>query len=299
MWERFRNPFFPYFNDFFRSEYWEPRGAFDTKFHPTTPAGWLTLPFGLAERNRLTSEADLRDPRLALLLMFSALLVASLVRQSRAAGEHLTTTLRRAMPPSVRLLVVFAAASYLVWLVAFTIYRYAIPLELAASLLLVLAMRAVFSGAARRDALVLGASALIVALTVPPYWGRSRVHGGPYVDVSVPPIPPDSLVLTMTGQPFGYVAPFLPSGVRVIAPSSNFTGPQFDNRLQREMAALIAGHRGPMYALRYQNSADPGEDAAMAAYGLRRADEECQRIRSNLEANRPLGLCPLYRLPGQ
>src|SRR5437899_3507133 len=144
LWERFRNPFFPYFNDFFRSEYWELRPVFDTKFHPTTLAGWLTLPFGLAERNRLASEADLRDPRLAVLVMFSAVLAVSLVRQSRGARERFATALRRAMPPSVRLLAVFAGTSYLVWLFAFTIYRYAIPLELTASLLLVLAMRAAF-----------------------------------------------------------------------------------------------------------------------------------------------------------
>ena len=64
------------------------------------------------------------------------------------------------------------------WLVTFTIYRYAIPLELTASLLLVLAMRAAFAGAARRDVLIATASVLIVAVTVPPYWGRSRVHAG-------------------------------------------------------------------------------------------------------------------------
>jgi hypothetical protein len=199
----------------------------------------------------------------------------------------------------VRLLTVFAAAAYVVWLVAFTIYRYAIPLELTASLLLVLAMRAAFVGAARRDVLIAIASVLIVATTVPPYWGRSRVHAGAYIDVAAPAIAADSLVLTMTGQPLAYVIPFLPSGVRVIAPASNFTDPRFDNRLQRDMATLIAEHRGPMYALRYLGAMDAGEEATMAAYGLRRDDEGCRRIQSNLEANRTLGLCPLHRLrPG-
>jgi hypothetical protein len=62
-------------------------------------------------------------------------------------------------------------------------------------------------GAAR---LLIGiASVLIVAVTVPPYWGRSRVLRGLYrcrhaLDR------PDSLVLAMTGQPLAYVIPFLP-----------------------------------------------------------------------------------------
>jgi hypothetical protein len=295
LWERFRNPFFPYFNGLFLSEYWEPRSFFDAKFHPKTLLGWITLPFGLAERNRLASEGDLRDPRLALLCVFALVLAASLLREARASGERFATALRRAMPPSVRVLAVFAGISYIVWLAVFTIYRYAIPLEVTASLLLVLAMRSAFAGAARRDVLVATMALLAVAVTAPPHWGRSRVHAGLYFDVSVPAIPPDSLLLTMTGQPFGYLVPFLPAGVRVIAPFSNFTSPLQDNRMQREMAALIAAQLGPLFAIRYLDTTDVMEEVTMAAYGLRRDDDGCQRIRSNLEGDRPLGVCPLYR----
>ena len=115
------------------------------------------------------------------------------------------------------------------------------------------------------------------------------------VSVTAPPIPADSLVMTMTGQPFGYLVPFLDPGARVIAPASNFTGPGYDNRLQREMVALIGAHTGPMYAIRYLGSNDAREEATMAAYHLRRDDVGCRPIRSNLEADRIVGLCPLYR----
>ncbi len=299
LWERFRNPFFPYFNGLFQSEYWEPRSFFDAKFRPPTLGRWLMLPFGLAGRNRLASEADLRDPRLALLCVVAVLVAVSAARRSRVAGEALAASLRRNVPRSMRLLAAFAGVSYVCWLLAFTIYRYAIPLELVASLLLVVALRSALAGIPRRDALVAAAALLIVAATVPPYWGRSHLHAGRYIDVTVPAISRDSLVLMMTGEPFGYVVPFIESGARVIAPSSNFTGPAYDNRLQREMAALIAGQRGPMYAIRYLDRVDAGEEATMAAYGLRRADDECRRIRSNLEGTRPLGLCRLLRVEQQ
>jgi len=296
LWERFGNPFFPYFNGIFRSEYWEPVSFFDAKFRPPTFMRGLTLPFGLVERNRLVSEADLRDPRFALLSVFSFVLAVSLWREARAAGGRYAAALQRAMPPSIRLLAVFAAVSYAIWLLTFATYRYVIPLELTAGLLLVLAMRAAFAGAARRDVLIATASVLIVAVTVPPYWGRSRVHAGPYLDVAAPPIPADSLVLTMTGQPLAYLIPFLEPRARFIAPASNFTDPRFGNRLQSEMAVLIATHRGAIYALRYLGASDATEEAAMAAYGLRRSDEDCRQIRSNVEANRTVGLCPLHRL---
>jgi hypothetical protein len=299
LWERFRNPFFPYFNGLFQSEYWEPRSFFDTKFRPPTFVRWLTLPFGLAGRNRLASEAELRDPRLALLGVVAVFFAVSLVRQSRVAGETVLRSFRRRMPPILRLLAVFAGASYVAWLLTFTIYRYAIPLELVASLLLVVALRSMLAGFARRDALLAAVSLLIVAATVMPYWGRARLHAGRYIEVTVPPIAGDSLVLMMTGEPFGYIVPFIESGARVIAPSSNFTGPAYGNRLQREMAALIAGQQGPMYAIRYLDRVDAGEEATMAAYGLRRADDECRTIRSNLEGTRPLGLCRLLRVGRQ
>src|SRR4030095_17145423 len=95
-----------------------------------------------------------------------------------------------------------------------------------------------------------------------------------------------SVVLPMTAQPLAYIIPFLPPGVRVIAPASNFTNPRFDNRLQRDMETLIATHRGPLYALRYLGAVDAGDAAAMAAYGLRREDEGCRPIPSNPHTHR-------------
>ena len=196
------------------------------------------------------------------------------------------------MPPSLRLLVVFAAVAYVTWLVAFTIYRYAIPLELTASLLLVLAMRAAFAGARRRDVLIGLASVLIVAVTVPPYWGRARVHAGRYIDVKVPAVAADSLVLIMSGEPFGYIVPFIESGARVIRTGEQHRRSRLRQPFAARMDALIAGQQGPMYAIRYLDVIDAREEATMAAYGLRRVDEGCRRIESNLEGNRPLGLCP-------
>jgi len=296
LWERFGNPLFPYFNELFRSEYWDAHAFFDTRFRPTALAHWITLPFALAERNRLASEADLRDPRLALLIVFAVVLAVARAREARATGGRVAASLFGAIPPSIRFLAVFATASYVAWLVAFTVYRYVIPLELVASLLLVLAMHAAFVGAVRRDVLIGIATLAIVAVTIPPYWGRARLHAGQYFEVSVPPMAANSLVLMMTGQPFGYLVPFIESGPRVIAPASNFTGPWHDNRLQREMAALIVHAPGPIYSIRYLDAIDAPEEATMIAYGLQRRDNECRPIRSNLET-RPIGLCPLVRQP--
>ena len=293
LWERFGNPFFPYFNDLFRSEYWEPVAFRDPAFRPKKLNHWLTLPFKLAERNRLVGEAEMRDPRLAVLIVVATALLVSLVAQARRERRPLAALVRERMPASVGFLVLFAALSYVLWLVAFTIYRYAIPLELVASLLLVLALRAAFAGGVHRDALVAVFAGFVVVATYVPYWGRLPLHLGPAVHASVPPVPREALVMIFTQAPLGYVVPFIESGARVIRPASGFTGPAHDNRLQREMAALVAAQRGPMFVIRRADERDPDEETMLARYGLRRVDERCQPFGASFDEH--LALCPLDR----
>jgi hypothetical protein len=273
LWERFANPFFPYFNDVFRSEWWEPVGFRDTTFRPKKLNQWLTLPFKIAERNRLVGESEMRDPRLAVLIVVVAALLLSFAREARTRRQRLVALVRERMPASVGLIALFAAMAYVLWLVVFTIYRYAIPLELTASLLLVLALRAAFAGGVHRDALVAAFTGFVVVATYVPYWGRAPTGFGPAVYADVPPVPRDALVMIFSQAPLGYVVPFIGSGARVIRPAGNFTGPAHDNRMQREMAALVASQQGPMYVIRRSEESDPGEETMLARYGLRRDDD--------------------------
>jgi hypothetical protein len=134
----------------------------------------------------------------------------------------------------------------------------------------------------------------VVVATYVPYWGRAPAGFGPAVHADVPPVPRDALVMIFTPAPLGYVVPFVDSGARVIRPASNFTGPAHDNRLQREMAALVASQRGPMFVIRRADETDPGEEAMLARYGLRRQDERCLPFRASFDDH--LALCPLERI---
>jgi hypothetical protein len=294
LWEHFQNPFFPYFNDIFKSEYWEPRAILDDRFRPTKFAHWLTQPFRIAERGKLVGEAEMRDLRLAFLCVFAGVLALVKMRQAREEKKRFFAAVGDDLPASVRLVTIFALVSYLTWLVIFSIYRYTIPLELTASLLLVLAMRSAFRGAVHRNLLIGAFCLLIVATTAVPNWGRAQLHSGSYFKVQLPPIPRESLVLIFAFDPLGYVVPFLEPGARVLRPTSNFTNPGYTNRLQREMAGLIATQSGPMFVVRFSNRVDAQEEAALPTYGLRRDDAGCRAIESNLDENK-LVICPLIR----
>jgi hypothetical protein len=292
LWRRFGSPVFPFYNGVFKSDYWEPRNFVDEHFRPTV-LRWLTLPFQLAKRGMVASETYQRDPRLALLVALMLILSIPIAWNWARSRSRVAQQGRLSMPPSVLVLIVFASASYIIWLVIFGVYRYAIPIELVASLLLVLALRAVLEGTRFRDFITGAVIFGIIATTILPDWGRGPLRAGRYIDVRVPSVPPDSLVLMLSGEPFGYIVPFIESHPRTIRPVSNFTGPGHQNRFERELSELLASQRGPMYVIRYLDSSDPKEEQALVSYGLKRLDDHCQPIESNLEGGRRVGICPV------
>jgi hypothetical protein len=295
LWRQFRNPFFPYFNGIFKSPYWEPRAFLDRRFFPDSFFHWIVLPLRIARYNTLVTEVSMRDPRFALLSLSAlSLLGVTAVRAWTRRGQR--ASFRERMPASVLLLSVFTVVSYVVWLAMFSIYRYAIPLEVIASLLLILAVRSCLPQASYREPLIAMLCLLAVAVTAPPNWGRGPLHAGRYIDVDVPIVPARSLVIMLGGEPMGYVVPFIGRGGRVVRPQSNFTDPTYTNYLQRAMTATIASHEGPLFQIRLAGASDPPEELALRSYELIREDAGCLPIRSNVEpASRRLTICPLRR----
>jgi hypothetical protein len=290
---RYGNPFFPYFNAIFGSEYWYPIDFLDQHFRPQTLAHWLTWPLRLAERNRLMTEAEMREPRLALLYLVAIGLFAGAVVEAGTARRSLWRVVGERMPASVRTIALYTAIGYAFWLATSSVYRYTIPLELLASLLAVLGLRSLLRGATNRDAVIAVACVAIVALTVVPGWGRERVHAGAYFDVRVPLVTSDALVLSAT-EPIGYLVPFMASGARVMRLLGTYQDDPFPHRFQKDMHAAVAAHAGPLFVLRWNDGIDPNEERMLAGYGLRRLDARCEAVRTNVEKRR-LDVCPLLR----
>jgi hypothetical protein len=294
LWERFHSPVYPFFNAVFGSEYWELNNFADSNFR-RTPMQLILLPFQLASEGRVASETAQRDPRLAVLLVLVGLMGVTLTRRTTRSSLGQERAEGMVWTPSVVLLAVFALTSYLIWLVVFRIYRYAIPIELVAGLLIVLSLRFVFGGMRHSHLAAIAVIGGIIATTVYPDWGRTPLHSGLYFDVKVPSVPADALVLILSREPLAYLLPFLDSHPQVVRPVSNFTGSTHHNKLELEIDALIADHLGPIYEIRYLDGADPFEEQALASHGLRRVDGGCQLIDSTLEAHRALGICRLSR----
>jgi hypothetical protein len=282
LWREFGNPFFPYFNDVFRSPWWDPVAYFDRNFGPRDALQAIAFPLFFARRSLLVAEVAFRDWRLAALFVLAI-----------ACAAKWLVSGRKPIAPAWRVLIVTALVAYLAWLKLFGIYRYLVPLEVLSGALIVGALLYLVPGTnARRTAIVIAAIALI-GTTRPASWGRIEFRGT-HFDVAVPQMDRGALVIVGPWQPMAYIIPFFPADARFVSPHNNFLlWYAQDNGLTRRIADLVAAHKGPIYTLDLQG--EEGVDGALARYGMKRDIARCKGIRSNLDWNQ-MRLCPVERM---
>lgn len=281
------SPLFPYFNEFFRSPWWEAANWRNDKFGPRDAPQAIFFPLYFSRESALVSEISFRDYRLATLLVLGAAVALARLRPDPRARLD-DPALRRAWA----FLAAFAAASYLAWLAVFGIHRYLLPLELLSGALVVGSLVALVRHAnARRVAIVLLA-VLLVGTTRKPGWERVP-FGEAYFEVAVPALDAEAMVLMGYDLPAAYLIPFFRRDARFVSPSNNFLAPGQDNLLARRAAAAIGGHRGALYLLARTPPA-PETHAMLRHFGLGIVPEACAPVRSNLEAA-PLQVCRLAR----
>jgi hypothetical protein len=290
LWREFANPFFPYFNAFFQSPWWEPVDYFDRNFGPRDWKQWIFFPLYFAHRGAFVSELEFRDYRLA------ALLAAALAAWAVARYRNLRENPNAAAPPpeptapAWRVLAIFTLASYVSWLQLFGIYRYLVPLELVSGALIVGCALYVFRQGRLRMALVAVLAVALVAGTRP--WDPGRVaFGDAYFDVRAPRLPGGALVIVGYRHPMAYAIPFFGPGARFVSPANNFLAPGQRNRLAEHAAALIRDHPGPRYLLEYKER-NAHDERTLQHFGLVAVDSECIPVRSSFDEDH-MRICPL------
>lgn len=283
LWRRYQNPFFPFFNDVFRSPLVAARSFRDERFLARGLGALVALPFRLVRTSTfLVSEVPLRDARLA--FGFAALAWLAFARRAGAAR------------PAWRGVLALYVLAYVLWAAGFGILRYVVVLEVLASLAAVMAVATLARGRLRPVAIVALAVAL-VGWTRWPAWGRIR-HGVQAVRVELPPVPADALVVLATQEPLGYVAARLPPTVPAVALLDNFLDPLDPTPFDRQVLARIRGHAGPVLLLTKRDAAREvwaGRRVfdVLAALGLSPDMDRCGSVRSPMEDT--VVLCPLAR----
>lgn len=211
LWRDFGNPVFPLFNGIFPSPELSSVNILDRQF---IPHGWLdglAYPFYWLAGDNRSSEYAFRDARFAVALVLLAVAVGtSLIRRVALLNRRDVQFIS------------FFVVSYAIWLMLFSIQRYAVALELLCGPLIVLLLVRVLQSPAataswgspesRRSAIILVVALASAAWTQPGDWTR-RAWSNPY-HPRLPSELKQPANYLLLGKPLAYIAPLLPPGSR-------------------------------------------------------------------------------------
>ena len=295
LWTHYENPLFPYFNQYFGSPYAPLASARDTQFIPAAWQDRLIFPWLFSFNPRLVGEVPWQDWRILILCLLLPLCSLAAVIVGRRHDPSLVIAERL----GARYLLWAAVLSYVFWLLLFCIYRYLIPLEMLAPLLIVLSVGLL---PLRPQIKWLAAAALlffIAASVRGSDWGRVGWSEN-FVRTLAPAVPePENTMLLMAGfEPYSHILTAFDPVMPVIRIQSNFASPnEGEKGINRIIAGRLQGHKGRFMLLipDWQVTHGGLAQEALAHYGLKFREDNCRKFPDNLGYS--YALCPVEKVP--
>jgi hypothetical protein len=294
LYQKYENPFFPMFNAIFKSEWSDLASGFDSRFLPKNIQQYIYYPFVWANKNEMTvMEPMFEDWRFA--IAFSAVFIQILFFQvKRNFINQDSFIFWRKNSPVVFFVLSFFVVSYVLWVVLFSILRYAIPTEVMSGFVMLagIVLLAMIYFPSRIKIIVLLLSCMIglyvFNTTKYPNWGRIK-FGDSVFDVKSPFVENESLIIIID-KPLAFYAPFIAKGRFDIAylgySDKILTAPK--SKLRREFLEKISKSSGQIYALvRSESIARIKELEGFGLTGL----NSCVPIESNIDND--INICKL------
>lgn len=139
IYEHFKNPFFPYFNDIFKSPLITAESYKDIRLFPEKTIEWIFYPFYWPKSGNYTVfEFCFVDYRYC--FMYVSILILLFfkfipIKISKTVNTEISKYLE---PNKMLFLILFVFVSYLIWLKTFSVLRYALPLEALSGIIIVI-----------------------------------------------------------------------------------------------------------------------------------------------------------------
>ncbi len=293
LWQAFGNPIFPFLNNVFRSPYYEPVPLGDARFVAHDVWQVIGYPFYWTVTNRyVVSELPFRDWRGAIAYVAIAAALLTFAVRHRRAGS------RRAAAPSetngLGLVIIFVVVAAFCWELGFGIYRYAVPLEMLTGVVTVGVAIRLFADRRIRVAVAVASLALAATTTVHLDWGRGD-YDEKYIDVRVPPLPANSVVLIATGEPVAFFIPFAEPTARFLGIENNYLELSQTNKLATEVKRIMQMPERQKFVLNYGAFDGDKLNALLATFGLKLDTLPCLPIEANLaeDDEEAMSLCPV------
>lgn len=278
MWQTFGNPLFPQFGQFFPNPLTQPIGSGDVRFLPHGVTQAILWPFIMAaDPSRVAGlSREIVWPIAYVLLLCT--LVVTIARRLRGRGE------RHSLDSRARFVMLFVALGYLVWMKVFSIYRYLVPVEMLAPIV-VFALLAYLKGSQTETK---AARWLIGAIVVTGIVGGFKTWGhegwsDPVYHVDVPPIPaPEraTVIMHSVSGARAWMVPFFPHQVAFTAVASSFpaTSAYYDR-----VRAMVISRGGDAYALidgedNWRAQSVAKVDKIAGKLGLTSSDRSCANL---------------------
>ena len=286
MWQRFGNPFFPYYNAVFRLPDYPAISVVDDRFHPAL-RHILTYPFRWALGGWSTTELPLRDIR------FAVLMVAGLAALGVWAARRSDARARRG--PAGRRLAVFFIVAFCIWMYEWSAQRYIVVLELLLGPTMVLVLQWCRLGGLGRGFLLPGLTSLLAiacaATVIAPNWGRIP-WADTWYSINIPKEIGDRPIAFLDGEPLSYLVLALPQASTAVEVTAyeNLSA-MGDNEFLRRIRNVLADPRNEALVAVAVGPLSDNFKETVARYGLKQ-DGACVTTAGRPS---PLNWCPLKR----
>lgn len=243
MWQTFGNPLYPQFGQFFPNPLTQPIGSGDVRYIPHGVLRTLLWPFIMgADPGRASG--------LSREIVWPIVYIVLLCTLAATVAQRLRNNERRSLDTRVRFVIAFVVLGYLVWMKVFGIYRYIVPMEMLAPIVIFALLthwRGEQSGGKAARWLI-GAIVITGIIGGLKTWGHEG-WSDPVFHVEVPPIAaPEraTVMLYSESGARGWMVPFLPHEIAYAGVANSFpTTPAYYERLR----AMITARGGQAYAL--------------------------------------------------
>jgi len=220
MWRRFGNPFFPFYNDIFKSPYFTVSHINWSFYLPKQLWEYLLWPLIFSRDSYRVNQIHFFDIRFGLLYVLFVIWLSNIIFRKFQQISYTPVKQNILYDKGLsNIILLFFILSYIFWIRESATYRFLIPLELLVPLCFLILLEQLLPSQKVQATIAVGAALLTILVFRPFNWGRLS-WGDAFFSVNTAQFDTskDSVVIMLGRSPTSYVIPEFPANFRFVRP---------------------------------------------------------------------------------